>query len=247
MNLLVLPFKNTIEDQGLWREAIRRGWKTLRLSDKYINEPFPEHDMVRYYGNILHKVHVEKRLPITFTPISDGFLSDLDISWTDRKIERALVGDIKWPLKEDAFIKCVDIKWLEAKVYKAGEQAPTQWKSMLPTDKIYVQEVKQFINEVRCFVLDREVVTASYYRKNKEFCPENVDLENIAYIRSLSYGLTSPYMSTSLPRGVVLDFGQDDRGLWSLVEANEAWASGLYDCDPSKVFDVVVASQENKI
>ena len=49
------------------------------------------------------------------------------------------------------------------------------------------------------------------------------------------------------PNGVVLDFGKVDsvHEIWHLIEANEAWASGLYDVDPEKAFDVIIASQEN--
>ena len=47
-----------------------------------------------------------------------------------------------------------------------------------------------------------------------------------------------------LPKGVVLDFGLMDNGMWSLIEFNEAWASGLYYCDPEKCFDVIVESQK---
>lgn len=247
MNLLVLPFKNTKEDQGLWREALKRGWKTFRISENNADE-MPQGDTVRYYGNILNKIQIEKHLPINFLPISHSLLSDLDISWTNRRIKMVEFSQLEWPLKEDTFIKCVDVKWLEARVYKKEESRPEQFQSMLPTDKIYVQEVKQFINEVRCFVLDRRVTTASYYRKNREFFPENIPLDELHLgLRAMSYGLTTPHIHDQLPRGVVLDFGQDDRGVWSLIEANEAWASGLYDCDPSEVFDTVVASQENKI
>lgn len=47
-----------------------------------------------------------------------------------------------------------------------------------------------------------------------------------------------------LPPGVVIDFGQLPDGTWAVIEFNEAWASGLYYCDPEKCFDVIVASQQ---
>jgi hypothetical protein len=162
-------------------------------------------------------------------------------------------GDLDWPLKQDTFIKCVDIKWLEARVYKVGEKPSSQWQGMQDHDKILVQDPINFIHEVRCFVLDREVKTMSYYRKDKEFCPENIPNmppeNHSVWLQALVYNLTAPDMReiTKFPNGVVLDFGQDDCGHWHFIEANEAWASGLYDCDPSKVFDVIVASQENKL
>lgn len=262
-NLLVLPSEHTKEDQAIWREAIRRGWKTLRL-DPNKPEKIEGYDMVRYYGNVLHKTRVEKLLPIKFHPISPTLLSDLDISWTGREIKSMEFGELPKPLDKDTFIKCVDIKWLEARVYKAGEKPSSQWQGMQDHDKILVQEPVSFIDEVRCFVLDREILTMSYYRKNKEFCPENIALtpfEDIkddaepVWVRMLVDMLMAPHMYplTKLPNGVVLDFGRlgyfDSGklgvGRWALIEANEAWASGLYDCDPEKVFDTIIASQED--
>jgi hypothetical protein len=33
-NLLVLPHEHTKEDQSIWREALKRGWKTMRFDPK---------------------------------------------------------------------------------------------------------------------------------------------------------------------------------------------------------------------
>ena len=46
-----------------------------------------------------------------------------------------------------------------------------------------------------------------------------------------------------LPDGVVMDFGKLGSGEWALIEFNEAWASGLYYCDPDGAFDAIMASQ----
>ncbi len=255
-NLLVLPSEHTKEDQAIWREAIRRGWKTLRL-DPNKPEKIEGYDMVRYYGNVLHKTRVEKLLPIKFYPVSPTLLSDLHISWTGRKIKSMEFGELPKPLVEDTFIKCIDIKWLEARVYKAGEKPSSQWQGMQDHDKILVQEPVSFVDEVRCFVVGDEIKTMSYYRKNKEFCPENIpyiplgdergDVFWYDYMGYLAWALTTGHMLkiTKFPKGVVLDFGRTDRNLWYLIEANEAWASGLYDCDPEKVFDTIIASQED--
>jgi hypothetical protein len=265
MNLLVLPTEHSKEDQAIWREAIKRGWKTMRFDPKKHTKIEPSaFEMVRYYGNVLHKTRIEKFLPTTFPPISPSLLQDLDISWTGRKVKKMCFGDLDMPLKEDTFIKCVDVKWLEARVYKVGEKPSSQWQGMQDTDEILVQDPVHFTHEIRCFVLDGEIQTMSYYRKDGVFCPENVPVippsvtvDEMTLLQVWAHDLMTPYMKeiTKLPRGVVLDFGYlpyDERGHlgcgpWAFIEANEAWGSGLYDCDPSKVFDVIVASQENKL
>jgi ATP-grasp domain, R2K clade family 3 len=37
----------------------------------------------------------------------------------------------------------------------------------------------------------------------------------------------------------VLDVGTRQSGQWAVVEPNAAWGSGLYECDPERVLDVV--------
>ena len=43
--------------------------------------------------------------------------------------------------------------------------------------------------------------------------------------------------------GIVLDFVKLPDGTWVFLEVNEAWASGLYDCDPNECLKVIVESQ----
>jgi len=255
MSLLVLPHTHTREYQAIWSEAVRRGWKTLRFDpDKTDPKELEGHGVIRYYGNVLHKTRIEKFLPIEFFPVSDTLLHDLDISWTGRKIKMIPFKHVDSPLKKDTFIKCVDVKWLEAKVYKEGDIITDKCQGMLPDDRVYVQEPFPFIDEVRCFVIGRKVVTASYYRKNKEFCPENLPIDYTTtylnrtefFMKSNTDFLTAKYLGCNFPNGVVLDYGlgeMDNR--WVLIEANEAWASGRYDCDPEQMFNTIIESQKN--
>ena len=41
------------------------------------------------------------------------------------------------------------------------------------------------------------------------------------------------------PRAIVLDVGRIDGRGWAVVEANGAWGSGIYGCDPDEVLEVV--------
>jgi hypothetical protein len=45
--------------------------------------------------------------------------------------------------------------------------------------------------------------------------------------------------SVPLPPAVVVDVGQIEGQGWAVVEANAAWGSGLYGCDPIAVLDVL--------
>ena len=45
-----------------------------------------------------------------------------------------------------------------------------------------------------------------------------------------------------LPPGVVVDIGKIKGHGWAVVEANPAWSSGIYGCDPSLVLPVVASA-----
>ncbi len=53
-------------------------------------------------------------------------------------------------------------------------------------------------------------------------------------------------LAPSYPRGIVLDFAYTSKHEWCFLEPNEAWASGLYGCDPELCIDVIEASQVPK-
>ncbi|MFB7264339.1 ATP-grasp domain-containing protein, partial [Streptomyces nojiriensis] len=42
------------------------------------------------------------------------------------------------------------------------------------------------------------------------------------------------------PSTAVVDVGLPDGGGWAVIEANPAWSSGGYACDPERVLDVVL-------
>jgi hypothetical protein len=43
----------------------------------------------------------------------------------------------------------------------------------------------------------------------------------------------------ALPPAVVLDIGVIESKGWAVVEADPAWASGIYGCDPARVISVI--------
>lgn len=236
--LLLLHARHTPDDSALWSEAVRRGWNTERIRERDLS-CVAGRQHVRYYGNVLHASQLEAELPFTFTPVPSSFLDEAaQAGLTGRRVERLLFKDLRLPIEQPTFVKSTGIKWLESRVYQAGESIV----GPMPEDEIYLQPPVRFDAEVRCFVLDGVVQTASYYRVEGQFKPSWFGDSSAEIFGDLTTTITQTY---PLPRGVVIDFGWLD-GKWVLLEANEAWASGLYDCDPAKVFDVVEASQVDR-
>ncbi len=246
--LLLLHERHTPDDSDIWRVAIRSGWNTERTNMYKVKDHIEGYDYVRYYGNTLHARFLlsANKLPFTFSPIDYSILPGLG-EFTKRHIAYYNFSRLVQPIQTTMFIKPARDKWFEAKVYKPGDVivgAPEDG------DEIYYSEVVKFLDEVRCYVLDGEILTSSYYRMDTQVWdatglpPDMINFDKKLADSPLPAMVREIYARGGLPRGVVIDFGRTENGEWSLVEFNEAWASGLYYCDPYKCLEVIEASQE---
>lgn len=233
MNLL-LPFRHTSDDALIWRIGIKRGYRSIRSENPadYITDPGHV-----YFGNAMHADNLKKAgVALRVERLDPLWLTKLPQEVFGRPISVLKIRPeflVDWPVKERAFIKCAHEKWFKAQIFEEG-QTP---QGLLVDDYAYVQPVVQFETEVRCFVIDSTIVTASYYFKNgklwmagpiesgdRDYAPQWDDLVD--------------EVAPALPRSVVVDVGLLN-GKWVVVEANEVWCSGLYDCDANPAFDAI--------
>lgn len=240
---LLLHYRADCNTNDIWRAAIQSGWSTDRIHDVVSEATLTGADHIRYYGNTLHASRIAYQLPIRFVPLDLTVLTNTSL--TKRKVDLFRFSELPRHRGISLFIKPAEQKWFPARVYSpnepitGGEEGNT---GSLPDDCIYIQEPVVFINEMRCFCLDGKILTASYYRVGKEYCPVGIDdVDRPEEIDEMVAQLAPHY-----PRGVVLDFGYTDKGEWAFLEPNEAWASGIYGCDPTKCLEVIEASQEEK-
>lgn len=246
--LLLLHNRHTPDDSDIWRVAIKRGWSTARTNKLQVKEHMEGFDLIRYYGNTLHATMIEDQLPFQFLEINPKHLTTL--SETKRIIRLNWWRDVKEGITVPGrcFFKPVSEKWFEARVYEKDEVITAH--GIINGDAFYASNPVNFIDEVRCFVLNGHVLTSSLYRINKvnyqEVNPESFEINFDQKIKDtpIQEYVTSIFQKVDLPAGLVMDFGLMDNGEWSLIEFNEAWASGLYYCDPEKCFDVIVESQK---
>jgi hypothetical protein len=234
--LLLLHYRADCNTNDIWRAAVRAGWSTDRVHDHF-DIDWSKFASVRYYGNTMHGGRIAPNLPVSFDPLDLTVLAKT--CWAKRRIELVEMG--KLIHSEQKFIKPAQEKWFPAKVYEVGEFPPENTGGLM-TDLIYAQTPLRMVNEVRCFCLDGKVHTASYYRISQEYCPLGLDEVD----RTKEIDEMVEKLAPSYPRGVVLDFAYTERGDWCFIEPNEAWASGIYGCDPTKCLDVIEASQTPK-
>jgi hypothetical protein len=139
-----------------------------------------------------------------------------------------------------AFIKPADDKCFPAQVYASGAALPTP-EGVPETTPVLIAQPVVWEAEFRCFVREGAVTTLSPYWRTTGLAqaedgswpaaPEETE-EASAFAAAV-------LERVPMPPGVVLDIGRIAGQGWAVVEANPAWASGLYGCDPAAVLPVL--------
>jgi hypothetical protein len=110
-----------------------------------------------------------------------------------------------------------------------------------PDTEVLVSDIVDFTMECRLFVLDGSVHTASRYALEGRLDLAPVDPDALAFATDLFAA-----QAHTLPTAIVVDVGAID-GRWAVIEANAAWASGIYLAEPDDVLDVcLVATRPTK-
>jgi len=167
----------------------------------------------------------------------DDFLPSLPRQYSNRTLELTTLAQAR-SITGRWFIKPVNDKFFPAGVYENGAEVP----STIHGDAIAVitSDPVTWEVEYRLFVLDRKVRAISPYG-----LADGVRVEPQIEVDARAFGeavLADP--AVLLPRAVVLDVGIIQGVGWAVVEANTAVMSGIYDCEPLDVLEVLAAGIE---
>ncbi len=240
MTTLILPPRYTEDSIALGQAAGRAGWDVERLAGWRVPEWLAGVDAV-LYGEPLFAAVVAQSLNVALLEPTFRWLAELPERWRRRQVECSRLGHAR-ELTAPTFVKPADDKCFQAGVYDSGAALPVP--GILPDDvPVLLSEVVTWGVEFRFFVLEGRVTTFSPYLREGRLArepdgswsaSEAERRDALAFAESV---LGDP--EVVLPPGVVLDVGIiADRG-WALVEANAAWGSGIYACDPDAVLRVV--------
>ncbi len=165
-----------------------------------------------------------------------------------RKVEFMTLAEAK-KIKETKFIKPADDKVFQAKVYAPGELITHE---SIPDDTpTLVSDIVEFDLEYRTFVDGRKVLTWSNYICYDHIADprfwDMVPLEEKRlphdFVNDLLHEMTfHDWGVNTVPS--VIDVGRIKGKGWAIIETNQAWASGLYGCDPGRVLRVLEKSCE---
>jgi ATP-grasp domain, R2K clade family 2 len=238
---LVLHPRYDDDSQLLWQEAVRRGWAIERLDGYFAPAEtvtrLVESERVVIYGGAMWGEHVAAQLGVTLLSPPADWLVTLPEQFTRRWVKVSTVGEVRegafgWPV----FVKSLHGKSLASRVYVSADDLPDVGDDV----QVIAQEPVEWAFEYRTFLSGAGFVTTmSRYASNGDLdvgaCdPRSAEGEEI---EDLVDG-----EETLFPRWAVVDAGHiKGRGM-AVVEANPAWCSAVYGCDPAKVLDVVAGA-----
>lgn len=231
---LLLSTNMTPERELVRQAAQRAGYQTYGVG--YTDPILPgEGDVL--YGGVMWGDVIASRLGLHLRETPLDWLATADPSLTGRHIRLTTVQEV-WdnprnPHRGEApFYKPLDGKSPEPGLYN-GTEMPGE-----PDTVLLRQGVLDISLEVRTFVLDGEIRTASAYALDgtpfvSPF-PRNGHFDTLQELASIAAETSAP--------ATVMDFARTDEGRWVLLEQNAPWCSAFYACDPDLAFPVVQAS-----
>ena len=154
-----------------------------------------------------------------------------------RVIALTTLGEVRG-LNAPTFVKPPNDKSFAAQVYDSGASLPTEFDDDMT---VLVADPVQWDFEFRCFCLDGRVRTLSPYLRSGVHAKHD-DYEATQDEREEAVKFAESVLvavDAVTPRAVVVDVGQIAGQGWAVVEANAAWGSGIYGCDPDSVLDVI--------
>ncbi|MFI6446936.1 ATP-grasp domain-containing protein [Kitasatospora sp. NPDC050543] len=242
--LLLAP---RINDTGLQllTAARRRGMRAQTATAWRLPEELREVRPAHLYGGPLFADAVGRGLGIAALEPAEDWLVRLPRELTRRTVELTTLAEAR-RLRRPAFLKPPADKLFPARIYPDGTGLPGP--DALDDDTlVQISDIVAFRREYRLFVLDGAVHTASRYLVDGQLnvAPLAEDPYR-AEVHAFAAQVLAACAGT-LPSAVVVDVGLLDGdgagggpGAWCVVEANMAWASGGYGCDPDRVLDVVL-------
>jgi hypothetical protein len=235
MTTLLLSARHTEDNQQLWRAAIERGWTVERVRGLRIPE-MSDAEFVLYI-EALFAPTIAKALGLRLLEPALDWLTQVPHEFRRRDVWLSTLGEAR-TLSEPRFVKPPNEKSFSAQVYGCGDELPAEFDDSTP---VLVAEPVEWEVEVRCFVLDGTVRTLSPYLRCGQLAKHDGFLateDELQEARRLVETLLAD-SRVQTPRAVVVDVGKIAGRGWAVVEANAAWGSGIYGCDPHVVLEVI--------
>ncbi len=226
---LVLPPRLTASAETVREAAHSRGLRTVQLPTFAV----PDGLRAEYvHAGPGFADAVAPALGIALLQAPADWLARLPREFTRREILAMPIHEA-YALRRPAFVKSPNDKGIRALVYTDGSRLPGP-DEVDPRTPVLVSDVVEWAAEYRLYLLDGAVHTGSQYAESGRPRLGPLSQDAAAFGAELLAGC-----GHTLPTAIVVDVGTID-GRWAVIEANAAWASGMYTADPQRALDVIL-------
>ncbi|MFI5801895.1 ATP-grasp domain-containing protein [Streptomyces sp. NPDC051561] len=226
---LVLPPRLTDSARAMRDTAQARGLATVQLTTFAVPADLRAGHL--HAGPAFADV-AAPALGIGLLQAPEDWLAQLPRTWTGREIVSMPIREA-YALRRPAFIKSPNDKQIRAMVYTDGSRLPGP-DQVDATTTVLVSDMVEFSAEYRLYLLDGTVHTGSRYAENGRLSLGPLSEDATAFATDLL-----AECGETLPTAIVVDVGRTE-GQWAVIEANAAWASGMYTSDPQRALDVLL-------
>lgn len=235
MPTLLMSSRHTTDNQALWRAAVGRGWNVERAQGLKVPE-IDDEEIVLYVESLFAPT-IAQQLGRTLLDLPEDWLVRIGDTWTRRSIRLTALHQARQETKPQ-FIKPPNSKLFPAKVYEPNNPLLAEYPGDMA---VLVSEPVEWEAEYRCFCRDGQVMTVSPYLRSGVLARETdyqATREELAAVTTYTNRVLSS-VTEFTPQSEVIDVGQIRGRGWAVVEANAAWGSGIYGCDPDAVLEVL--------
>ncbi len=217
--LLVIPDKPDIERDAVAKVWEEQGGKVKRIG-RFWEPPELDREKIRLYGNHIFCMILAQKLDLKLISPPDDLLVHVSQEWLKRYIRISTIAEAE-QFGYPCFIKPLAPKIFSAGKYSSYVELLQECKQLDYKTPIIYSDIVEISSEVRLFILNGEVCTASVY-------------EGEADINDAKSFMSS-FLSKNtekIPTACVIDIGYIVGQGWAVIEANAAWGAGLNGCDP---------------
>ena len=239
MPVFLLTSRFTNDAQALWRVAGREGWRVERVRGIDVPADLDPREPVAIYIEPLVAPALAEAVGVTLLEPANDWLAGLPDDLLRRTVRAGTLGQAR-RLDAPAFVKPPNDKSFAARVYPDGLALP-EGDDASP---VLIAEPVRWRSEFRAFCLDGKVLTVSPYLRDGRLAQQDGYAATDDELRQAWAVCERVLDRGDLPRAIVVDVGEIDGRGWAVVEANPAWSSGLYACDPREAFRCVAAACE---
>lgn len=233
MTTLLLSARYSEDSIMLRNAALALGWSVERIHNRRDVEWLKGRD-IAIYGEWIFTQMVAEVLDVRLIEPAADWLLHIPEKFRQRDVHAMLLSDTR-KITTPTFIKPAEGKPFESQVYSSGTDLPA-----LPDDlPVLTAEPLVWEAEYRCFVAEGKVATLCFYLQNGELTKNEEGTWPETGLEEARTFAEQVLSEVSFPVAGVLDVGQIQGRGWAVVEANPAWASGIYGCDPSQVLQVI--------